>query len=239
MKSPFLPETIEQLQSKIGHHFGDVRLLYSALTHTSWVYEQKVSPWPHQERLEFLGDAVLEFVISELLYDQLDELPEGKMTRLRQLIVREETLAEVGRELGLGSCLLLGKGEELTHGRTKSSNLEDTVEALFAAVYLDAGIEKAKSVIIEHLRPVVDKALSGNLIFDYKSTLLELIQEKDRSPDLAFNVVKEEGPPHQRIFTVDLHYRGETLSTGRGTTIKQAEQEASRIALQHLTEQRN
>lgn len=235
VNNPFKQESIENLQSKLGHHFGDVRLLYSALTHTSWLYEQRSAPWPHQERLEFLGDAVLEFVVSEELYRHAGNLPEGMMTRLRQLIVREETLAQVGDSLGAGECLLLGKGEEQTAGRFKSSNLEDTTEALFAAVYLDAGMEMAREVILKHLNPLIKKAMSGKLIFDYKSRLLERIQEKDKTPDVRFVVVKEEGPAHQRIFTINLVYHSEILATAQGTTKKQAEQEASRIALLKLS----
>lgn len=236
MEEPLDHKTLATLQDKIGHHFGDVQLLYSALTHTSWVYERKHAPWPHQERLEFLGDAVLEFVVSLELYRQRADLPEGKMTRYRQLIVREESLAEVAQDLGIGSYLFLGKGEEQTGGRNKSSNLEDTMEAIYAAVYLDAGLEKASEVILTHLKPLIQRALSGRLIFDYKSRLLEWVQESDKSPDIHFDVVKEEGPAHQRVFTIDLVYRGETLATAKGTSKKQAEQEASRLALKQLSE---
>lgn len=224
----------EQLQDRIGYHFQNLELLYSALTHTSWTYEQKSIQWDHQERLEFLGDAVLEFTISNYLYGLEKKYPEGKMTSLRQLIVREETLAALGQELNIGPFLLLGHGEKQSGGEKKSTNLEDAMEALFAAIYLDSSMEIAQKVILTLLEPWIRDAMEGRLIFDYKSRILEVIQETDREPEVTWIVQDETGPAHARLFTIELRYNGKALATGQGRTKKHAEQAAAKEALQLL-----
>lgn len=235
-KSYFDPEKLERLQADLGYRFETPARLYAALTHTSRAFEEQTLPWPHQERLEFLGDAILEFVVSDALYRHEDEMPEGRMTALRQLIVREETLAAVAKQLNLGALLLLGHGEEGTGGRHKSSNLEDAMEAIFAAIYRDGGIDAARRVILKVLASPIREALAGRLIYDYKSKLYEYIQASDQTPDLRFDVIREEGPAHQRTFTVALRYHGENLAEASGPTKKQAEQEASREALRLLSD---
>ena len=184
------------------------------------------------QRLEFLGDAILDFIIGEEIYNRKPQWDEGKLSKTRALVVCEKTLAEVANQLQVGQLLLLGKGEEGTGGRDKPSTLADTMESLFAAIYLDGGFDHAKRVILLLLNQYVDLAVKGELIFDYKSRLLEKAQTKHSNHQVLFEVVNEEGPVHDHIFEVAVLIDGEEIVRAKGRSKKQAEQDASRLALE-------
>ncbi|MDH3974341.1 MAG: ribonuclease III [Deltaproteobacteria bacterium] len=220
------------LQARIGFQFSSESLLRHALTHKSFVNENKTLNVGDNERLEFLGDAVLDLVISEILYTLFPDLKEGPLSKKRASIVREESLAAIAREIGLGEYILLGKGELLSGGRDKSSLLADTFEALVAALYLDGGLEKAKEVIEEIFIPLIKSPLH---FADFKSELQELCQKEKRGP-IAYEVASESGPDHDKTFEVVLHIEGKPVARGRGKSIKEAEQMAARRALKEAAD---
>jgi ribonuclease-3 len=223
----------KELQDRLGHRFQDPGLLLSALTHSTYAYEHRQEKIISNERLEFLGDAVLDLAVSEALYRIPVELNEGDMSKSRSLVVCENTLAALARRLRVGECLLLGKGEEATGGRDKSSNLSDAMEALFGAVYLDAGYDKACLVIQTLLSPNIKTAASGLLIHDYKSRLLELAQACPEKGKIRFTLLSEEGPVHDRRFTAGVLLDEALIGSGSGSSKKEAEQQASRQAMEY------
>ena len=230
MERKYLPEH-ECLEKKISYSFKDKEFLLLALTHSTYAYEHRKNGIVSNQRLEFLGDAILDFIVGEEMYKQKSDWDEGKLSKTRALVVCEKTLAKEAEKLEIGSLLFLGKGEEGTGGRQKISTLADTMESLFAAIYLDGGFDAAKKVVLSCLSPYISQALSGGLIFDYKSRLLEKAQTKHESHQVLFNVVKEEGPVHDRIFEVAVLIDGQEIVRAEGRSKKQAEQEASRLAL--------
>ena len=215
--------------------FQDLSYMQSALTHSTYAYEHSKWVGHDNERLEFLGDAVLQLSISEALFCLAEEIDEGKMTKYRSLVVCEDTLAQVARDIGLGDYLYLGKGEELTGGRTKPSNLSNALEAVYGAIYLDQGFAYVKNLIIKQLHPYIDLAVSGKLVYDFKSRLLEMVQACKDSSEVSFTIVDESGPVHERIFTAAVILDEKELTTGRGTSKKEAEQNAARAALEILS----
>lgn len=217
-----------ELEAKLGYRFENPRLLETALTHPSFGGDHHV---PHYQRLEFLGDAVLELAVSRYLFFELPEVDEGKLTRIRAALVREETLFRAAQRISLGDYIYLSVGEERSGGRKKPSILSDVMEAVLAAVYLDGGFDEAVRIIGEILREELKpEVLKDHL--DAKSRLQELMQQEGRMPVYAF--VKMEGPPHAPLFT----YRvldGETeLGTGEGTSKQNAQQAAARNALKKI-----
>jgi len=224
---PSLPD----IQQRIGHRFKDRELLERALTHKSYANENKVSY--HNERLEFLGDAVLNLIVSEYLMKACADSTEGDLSRLRASIVSEPALAMVAREIGLGGHLLLGRGEEQTGGRNKDSLLADSLEALIASIYLDAGNEAAETFITRFFDAVMRKACMTGGTLDYKTAIQELCQERLRQlPE--YRVVSEIGPDHQKQFEVALLIKGEVHGRGTGRNKKEAEQKAAKEALEKL-----
>jgi len=222
---------IAELQDKSGLRWRDPQLLREALTHSSYSYEHPGER--HNQRLEFLGDAVLEIVVSEYLYRRLPDATEGELTKIRAAVVCEPALAQVARAMGLGVCLRLGCGEELSGGRERASVLADAFEALLGAVYLDQGLETARWFALRWLEPVIRNTLAGKGENDYKTRLQELLQK--RSPDpLRYVIIKEEGPDHSKVFTAGVVYRGKILGRGTGRTKKEAEQHAAREALDRI-----
>jgi ribonuclease-3 len=216
------------IQQRIGHSFKERDLLEQALTHKSYSNENKVSY--HNERLEFLGDAVLNLIVSEYLMKACSASTEGDLSRLRASIVSEPTLATVAREIGLGSHLLLGKGEEQTGGRNKDSLLADTLEALIASIYLDAGKSAAGMFIIRFFDEVMKKTCLSGGTLDYKTAIQELCQERLKLlPE--YRVASETGPDHQKQFEVELRIKGEVHGRGTGKSKKEAEQKAAKEAL--------
>ncbi len=220
------------LENKIGYTFVDKEYLLLSLTHSTYAYEHRHECALSNQRLEFLGDAILDFVIGEEIYHRRSKWDEGKLSKTRALVVCEKTLAKVADSLGIGQMLFLGKGEEGTGGRQKISTLADTMESIFAAIYLDGGFESAKSVILSLLMPYVEQAVSGKLIFDYKSKLLEKAQTKKDIHTISFEVVEEIGPVHDCLFVVAVILDGQEFVRAQGKSKKEAEQEASRIALE-------
>ncbi|MDD2456921.1 MAG: ribonuclease III [Eubacteriales bacterium] len=225
----------DRLCRAIGHEFAQPDLLVQAITHSTYAYEHRAEKIPDNERLEFLGDAVLDLVVSDFLFRVPAAMSEGIMTKTRALIVCESTLARVARELELGHLLMLGKGEWTTGGGDKSSNLANAMEAIFGAVYLDAGYEKARSVILDLLDEYIQHALTGDMVYDYKSRLLEMVQGTRGNSILRFVIVNEEGPVHDRVFTAAVVVDDRQIATGSGSSKKDAEQKAAREALRYLS----
>jgi ribonuclease-3 len=219
-------------EQTIGHSFRDQALLDQALTHKSYVNEAKHKHLKHNERLEFLGDAVLTLVISEHLAAMFPESTEGDLSKLKARLVSEVSLAAASRRLDLGALLRLGRGEELTQGREKPSILANTLEAVVAALYLDAGLEVARKFVLRifsnELHDVQEPG--GPALYDYKTRLQEWCQkEHDTLPHYV--IVRESGPDHQKTFEVQLTVRGDVLGVGMGRTKKEAEQMAAKQAL--------
>jgi len=221
------------LQKTIGVSFRDISLLEMALLHTSYVNENPTLARNSNERLEFLGDAILGCVVAERLYQDFPELAEGEMTKIRSALVRRDTLARVARVIKLGDYLYLGKGEEATGGRQKLANLSCALEAVIAAVYLDRGLEAARECIFRLLSDAFSKVSSLNLGIDYKSQLQEIIQSRQQ-PAPTYRTVRVTGPDHDQMFTVEVLASGVVLGRGSGKSKKLAETDAARVALERL-----
>ena len=219
---------MQVLEERLGHAFQDRKLLETALTHPSFGGDHHV---PHYQRLEFLGDAVLELAVSRYLYFELPEVDEGKLTRIRAALVREESLNRAARRIGLGAFIRLSVGEERSGGREKPSILSDVMEAVLAAVYLDAGFDEAVRIIGmvlgEELRPEV---LKDHL--DAKSRLQELMQRDGRMP--SYDYLSMEGPPHAPVFAYRVMDGEQELGRGSGTSKQNAQQAAARDALKRM-----
>jgi len=221
-------ELLADLERILDYHFQQLELLNQALTHKSYVHEQRESV-QHNERLEFLGDAVLGLVISDYCYGRFAQLAEGELSKIRASLVNEGNLARIARRLNLGMYLLVGRGEELTGGRTKTSLLADTLEALLAAIYLDGSLNAVYQVVLrcfqDDLKNIFDEGHK-----DYKSELQEYTQEKFGCVPM-YTVVRERGPDHEKIFEVELTVRGQLQGLGAGKSKKEAEQAAARKVL--------
>lgn len=225
-----MSDKIEQFEQKIGYHFKEKGLLRQALTHSSYANEKHMKKFSDNERLEFLGDAVLEIVSSEFLYHNYPNLAEGELTKLRASLVCEPTLAFCTKELSLGDYLFLGKGEDLTGGRKRKSILSDALEAVIGAMYLDGGFDEAKQFI---LRFILTDIEHKQLFYDSKTILQELVQA-EYDEDLSYRLLAEEGPDHDKQFTVEARIGIKAISQGKGHTKKAAEQEAAYEALRKL-----
>lgn len=226
--------TLKTLQEKLGYTFRDEALLRAALYHSSYANEHRAQHILSNERLEFLGDAVLGFVSAEFLFRRFPHAPEGDLTRTRAALVREESLFEVAQFLCLGECLQLGRGEESGGGRTRPSILADATEAVFAAVYLDGGIECARDLIHRVLLEKVDIQLTESRRRDYKTELQEFIQRKPGQV-LRYTLTDQTGPDHAKVFTVAVSLNETVVGTGTGRSKKEAEQAAAAAALEKLT----
>ena len=214
----------ELLEKKSGYHFQNPHLLKQAMTHSSYANEHKAKGYHDNERLEFLGDAVLEVVSSEFLFRHYPALPEGDLTKLRASIVCEPTLALCARELDLGDFLLLGKGEEHTGGRKRDSIVSDAMEALIGAIYLDGGFASAKEFVHRFIMTDIEHK---KLFYDSKTILQEQVQKNWHDGEISYILTGEEGPDHDKTFLVDLYVAGEKKSSGKGRTKKAAEQDAA------------
>ena len=220
-------ESIGQFEKVIGYTFADKKKLKLALTHSSFSNERRFEKLNNNERLEFLGDAVLELVTSEYLFINHADMQEGELTRLRASLVCEPTLAFCAKEIHLGKYIFLGKGEAATGGRERASILSDALEAVIGAIFLDGGFTNAKEFINHFVLSDID---NKKLFFDSKTILQELIQSKSMEP-LIYQLMSEEGPDHNKTFTVAAVVDDETLSLGVGRTKKAAEQEAAYQAI--------
>ena len=221
---------METLESKLQYTFRNRFLLSEALNHSSYANEHRSAQVSSNERLEFLGDSVLGFVTAEFLFKTYGKLPEGDLTRIRAALVCEQSLHEVAKSLDLGRYLKLGKGEEAGGGRERQSILADATEAVFAAVYLDGGMEKARELIY---RVLLSKAPAAEERRDYKTTLQEIVQRKSGQV-LTYHMVGESGPDHNKTFTFEVRLNDETVGEGSGHSKKEAEQDAARSALEKL-----
>lgn len=216
---------------------GEINLdLYlQALTHSSYVHEQPELNQMHNERLEFLGDAVLDLIVSERIFLLYPHLPEGKLSRIRAGVVCSSCLADRAKLIDLGSYLRLGKGEEASGGREKDTLLADAFEALIGAIYLDKGLKSVEAFVMPLLEEGIIAAESGSYLDDFKSALQERFQ-KERGLVPRYSVLSEEGPDHSKIFTVGVFVDSEILGQGKGRSKKEAEQRAAQSAWQDITE---
>ena len=224
---------MESLEKKLGYTFRDRSLLSEALNHSSYANEHRSAEVSSNERLEFLGDSVLGFVTAEFLFKTYGKLPEGDLTRIRAALVCEQSLDEVAKFLGLGQYLKLGKGEEAGGGRQRQSILADATEAVFAAVYLDGGMERVRELIC---RVLLSRAPAAEERRDYKTTLQEIVQRRSGQV-LTYHMVDESGPDHNKTFLFQVRLNGAPVGQGRGHSKKEAEQAAARDALEKLHEQ--
>ncbi|CAM2898793.1 ribonuclease III [Paenibacillus sediminis] len=227
-----LSADLKQLQHQLQIQFQNKQLLKQAFTHASYVNEHRTSQTQDNERLEFLGDAVLELTVSEYLYKTFPNRPEGELTKLRAAIVCEPSLVKFAEALGFGKYVLLGKGEEMTGGRTRPALLADVFESFVGALYLDQGLEAARSFLERFVFPQV--ADNGKLqMRDYKTELQETIQHHNMGV-LEYRIVEERGPAHEREFVSELFMDGQSLGRGVGRSKKEAEQQAAAAALSKL-----
>jgi ribonuclease-3 len=206
------------------------RLFSTALTHPSYVFENPQFGKENNQRLEFLGDAILDFVIAEYLYLSYPDRPEGELTKMRAAVVNETTLAHKAHEIELGQELLLGKGEQVSGGRERPSILADAWEAVIGAIYLQYGLQEARRVILEMLKPSINEVAEGNY-GDYKTVLQEKAQREER--EVNYQILVEEGPDHNKCFTAGVFLQGNLMGKGVGRTKKEAEQHAARQVLEH------
>lgn len=227
-----MSRNVKELEEKIGYNFKDSHLLRHAVTHSSYVNEKHMKKADCNERLEFLGDAVLELISSEYLFFENQTMPEGELTKLRASMVCEKALAFCARDLELGSYLLLGKGEDATGGRFRESITSDALEALIGAIYLDGGFANAKEFI--H-RFILKDLENKKLFFDSKTILQEIVQANFKEV-ISYHLIGEEGPDHNKIFRVAVHIGEEEYGVGEGRTKKAAEQEAAYISILKLHE---
>jgi ribonuclease-3 len=231
-----LPD-LKLLEKRIGVRFRNSSLLQQALVHRSYLNEMPESGFESNERLEFLGDAVLGLVVAARLYADYPDRPEGQLTELRAALVRRDALAKVAKRLTLGEYLYLGKGEESAGGRNRPSNLSASYEAVVGAVYLDGGIDKARRFIFRSLSPEFEALPKGRMPGDPKSRLQELLQARYQKPPV-YRVVRDEGPDHLKVFTVQVSAGKRVLGTGKGHSKQQAEKEAATHALERLERRR-
>jgi len=222
------------LQQTLGVSFSDTSLLEQALVHSSYVNENPDFAPASNERLEFLGDAILDLVIAEKLYQDLTHSTEGEMTKLRAAVVRQDTLARMARAIKLGDHLYLGRGEEASDGRHKPANLAGALEAVIAAIFLDQGLSTTRDFILRLFNKELQKIVSQGAEVDYKSQLQELIQAREQQTP-TYHVVEATGPSHDRKFTVEVRIGDAVLGMGSGKSKKAAETEAARSALGKLS----
>lgn len=224
-----------ELARRLDVAFVPEELLRLAFRHTSYVQEHGLDELASNQRLEYLGDAVLDLVLAAYLYETYPELPEGDLTRRKAALVRQSALASVARELDLGRYLLLGKGEEASGGRRKASLLADLIEAVTGAVFLAGGFEAARSFVLASFARLLDDVMQQETHTDHKSALQELMQARGQTPP-SYVVVSTEGPPHDRRFTVKAVCRDCVIGCGSGGSKRAAEQRAAAQALEHADE---
>lgn len=226
------PFEYDAFEEKYGIHFSDKALLKQAFTHSSYVNEHRRRPFEDNERLEFLGDAVLELTVSRYLYKTYPSMAEGDLTKLRAAVVCEPALVDFASELGFHRFILLGKGEEVTGGRERPALLADVFEALIGALYLDHGLDEVEAFLRQHVFPKIEQGAFSHMM-DFKSQLQEFVQRKNLG-DIAYEIVEEKGPAHDREFVTEVKVGPEKMGDGNGHSKKDAEQEAAHRALERL-----
>ncbi len=222
---------INAFENIINYKFSNQETLEKALTHSSYSNEDKSYSKTNNERLEFLGDAVLSISVSRFIFDKFPDYPEGDLTKLRSQVVCEDTLSLVAANLNIGRFLLLGKGEEASGGRERKSILADAVEAIIAAIYFDGGYRKAEEFVLTNLTKYIQLAVKGKIVSDFKSYLQEYYQSKSQSCKIRYVVTKEEGPDHEKMFHVNVLVNKTVVGKGNGKSKKLAEQDAAKNAL--------
>jgi ribonuclease-3 len=220
-------------QKTLRVSFRQKSLLEQAFVHSSYSNENPDLAWPSNERLEFLGDAVLNFIVTEKLYKNFPELPEGELTEIRASLICRDTLAELASSLGLGDWLLLGRGEEVSRGRAKASNLGNAMEALIGALYLDQGLARTRRFVLAQLKTELQEIKTGKIPRNYKALVQEFIQAQKKSTPV-YHLVEATGPDHRKQFTAEIMVEGEALGRGTGTSKKIAESQAARAAWEKL-----
>ncbi len=226
-------EDLKSLEDILSYSFSDSTLLDNALTHRSFANENQDLHYKDNERLEFLGDAVLELCITDILIKSFPEHSEGNLSKLRASIVNEQPLAKLAEIFHIGDYLLLGKGEESSGGRTKSSILANTIEAIIAAIYLDGGYEKVLSFINEVFHPLINEWMEDPFYHDYKTSLQEISQGRFKVIP-KYNLIHQYGPDHDKIFQIQVSISNIITAAGTGKSKKEAEQEAAKNALEEL-----
>ena len=221
---------LEVLEKSIGYTFKNKELLKNALTHTSYAFENHISS---NEKLEFLGDSILEFISSKYIYNNFPKLKEGEMTKVRADIVCEKSLYEIAKRHNFSDFLYLGRSELACHQEVRQAIMADSVEALIAAIYFDSNLEEAEKFIVENLKDSAKIASEHVGQKDYKTVLQEILQ-KHGEVKIEYNIIKEQGPDHDKLFTAEVKYNNIYLETGEGKTKKAAEMEAARKAIEKL-----
>ncbi len=224
----------KKFEAEIGYTFTNQELLVTALTHRSFLNEQRLEFVGNNERLEFLGDAVLELVTTELLFHTYPCRPEGELTSFRAALVRTESLAETAEVIGIGQFIRMSKGEEATGGRTRQYILANSIEALIGAIYLDSGYQQAKKFVDSYIGKKLNAIVEQRLDIDAKSKLQEIAQEKFKYTP-TYEVADQHGPDHDRVFTVRAIINGENYGEGQGKSKQEAEQAAAKEALSKIT----
>lgn len=225
---------LNEIQSCINYNFKDIKLLNTSLTHSSYANENKMKSYESNERLEFLGDAILNLIVSEYLYYHFSKLPEGELTKKRATVVCESSLAFAAGKINLGNYILLGKGEETIGGRNRDSLLADAFEALTGAIYIDGGLTITRKFLLGMFEEEVIYAISkGSLFIDYKTELQEILQKRTKSK-IEYKVEKEAGPDHNKKFYMNVIVENKVIGSGMGRNKKEAEQMAAKQALYRI-----
>ncbi|MGL5649323.1 MAG: ribonuclease III [Clostridium sp.] len=222
---------LKEMEAVLGVTFANLSYLRIALTHSSFANQYKDSEY--NERLEFLGDSVLQLSVTEYLYKNYKEKSEGELTKIRSLIVCENSLYEVARSVNIGAYIRMSRGEELTGGRSRVSIQADAIEAVIAAIYLDKGFEYAREFILTKFHDIIDKAINNKIILDFKTKLQEFLQQNGEV-NITYELVKFEGPPHRRKFYTRVLINDEVKGEGDGYSKKEAEQKSAKQALVNL-----
>ncbi len=226
-------ENLSEFEIIIGYKFKDSSLLKLALTHSSFANEHRLGKNEYNERLEFLGDAALDLIISKYIYNKFPKLPEGELSKLRAGIVCEGSLAKKAVEISLGKYILLGKGEEITGGRERESVLADAFESVIGAILLDGGMDAAEKYVLGLMEDVVEELKQDYRFMDCKTRLQEIIQKTSKEP-IVYEIIKEDGPAHNKVFEAEVTHCGEILGKGSGRSKKEAEQNAASDALNNM-----
>lgn len=219
-----------KLENNIGHKFKDKNLLINALTHTSYAFERQIES---NEKLEFLGDSILEFISSKYIYKNFPNLKEGEMTKVRATVVCEESLYKIAKKHNFSDFLYLGKSEKANNKEVRPAIMADSVEAVIAALYFDAGLEEAERFIVENLKDEIEIASKHVGEKDYKTVLQEILQQHGEVK-IEYDIIKEEGPDHDKTFTAQIKYNGKPLTIGVGKTKKSAQMEAAKKAIEEI-----
>lgn len=221
----------KELEKILGYEFINIENLETSLRHSSFINEKNLSNLMNYERLEFLGDAIFDAIISDYLFFNLINREEGELTKIRAEIVRESSLAKCALTLGIGTFMYLSKGEESSGGRERKSILADVMEAIIGAIYVDGGFLKVKEFVLRQFRGVIEAAISGSLFSDYKTALQEKLQVNG-DIEISYIIEKETGPDHEKTFYINLKANGEEIGKGIGKSKKEAEQNAAKNALE-------